>query len=145
MSNDSQEYAGFWRRFAATFIDGAVIVFATGRSIELSQISRIFNPHNGVTLLGSMGLASLLVPLFAWAYFSGMESSPLQATIGKLAVGLYVTDLQGQRISFSKATGRYFAKILSGLILSIGYIMAGFTERKQALHDIMAGCLVMGK
>ena len=145
MNDGIQEYAGFWRRFAACFIDGAVVVFATGRSIELSQISRMFDPHSGVSLLGSMGLASLLVPLFAWAYFSGMESSPLQATIGKLAVGLYVTDLQGQRISFSKATGRYFAKILSGLTLSIGYIMAGFTKRKQALHDMMARCLVMGK
>jgi uncharacterized RDD family membrane protein YckC len=74
-----------------------------------------------------------------------MESSPLQATIGKLAVGLRVTDLQGQRISFGRATGRFFAKWLSGAILLIGYLMAGFTEKKQALHDRIAGCLVLWK
>jgi uncharacterized RDD family membrane protein YckC len=74
-----------------------------------------------------------------------MESSPFQATIGKVAVGIYVADLQGQRISFGRATGRFFGKILSGAILLIGYLMAGFTEKKQALHDTMAGCLVLVK
>jgi uncharacterized RDD family membrane protein YckC len=83
--------------------------------------------------------------LLTWAYYSGMESSPLQATIGKLVVGIYVTDLQGQRISFGRATGRWFGKIISGAILLIGYLMAGFTEKKQALHDMMARCLVLMK
>jgi uncharacterized RDD family membrane protein YckC len=59
-----------------------------------------------------------------------------------MALGLVVTDLDGQRISFGKASGRHFGKIISSLILCIGFIMAGFTERKQALHDIMAGTLV---
>jgi uncharacterized RDD family membrane protein YckC len=74
-----------------------------------------------------------------------MESSVKQATLGKLAIGIIVTDLQGSRITFGRATGRYFGKILSSLILSIGYIMAGFTEKKQALHDMIAGCLVVMK
>jgi len=78
-----------------------------------------------------------------WLYYALMESSKHQATIGKLALGLKVTDMNGQRISFARATGRYFGKIISGMILLIGYIMAGFTEKKQALHDIMANCLVV--
>ncbi len=80
-----------------------------------------------------------------WLYFALMESSPRQATLGKQALGIMVTDLAGQRISFARATGRFFAKILSGLILWIGYVMAAFTERKQALHDLLASCLVVAK
>ena len=74
-----------------------------------------------------------------------MESSPKQATLGKMALSIVVTDLEGKRISFGKATGRYWGKIISGLILCIGYFMAGFTEKKQAFHDMMAGCLVVAK
>lgn len=72
-----------------------------------------------------------------------MESSAWQATLGKKILGLKVTDLAGNRISFARASGRFFGKILSGMILGIGFLMAGFTERKQALHDILAGCLVL--
>jgi uncharacterized RDD family membrane protein YckC len=74
-----------------------------------------------------------------------MESSASGNTFGKRAVGIRVVDLQGQRISFGNATGRYFGKILSALIVLIGYFMAGFTARKQALHDMMAGTLVIKK
>ena len=58
-------------------------------------------------------------------------------------LGLKVTDLAGNRITFARASGRFFGKILSGMILGIGFLMAGFTARKQALHDILAGCLVL--
>ncbi len=74
-----------------------------------------------------------------------MESSPQQATLGKMALGLKVTDLRGEPISFGKATGRYFGKFVSELILYVGFMMAGWTEKKQALHDIMAGTLVVKK
>jgi uncharacterized RDD family membrane protein YckC len=81
-----------------------------------------------------------------WLYFAGMESSARQATIGKSAMSLRVTNYEGQRISFGHATGRFFAKIVSGLIpFAIGYIMAAFTEKKQALHDLIAGTLVLRK
>ena len=80
-----------------------------------------------------------------WLYFSIMESSPLQATLGKMALSIRVTDTAGQRISFLRATGRTLAKIIYGAILLIGYIMVAFTERKQALHDMMAGTLVVTK
>ncbi len=80
-----------------------------------------------------------------WMYFAGMESSDKQATLGKLVIGLVVTDMEGERVSFSKATVRHFSKILSGLFLSFGYIMIAFTEKNQGLHDMIAGCLVVVK
>ena len=81
--------------------------------------------------------------LCGWLYFALMESSANQATLGKMAIGIKVTDMSGRRIGFGQATGRYFGKILSSMILLIGYIMAAFTEKKQALHDMLAGCLVV--
>jgi uncharacterized RDD family membrane protein YckC len=81
--------------------------------------------------------------MMSWIYYALLESSVWQATIGKKLLGLRVTDLAGNRISFARASGRFFGKILSGMILGIGFLMAGFTQRKQALHDILAGCLVL--
>lgn len=81
--------------------------------------------------------------LINWLYFALMESSGRQATLGKMALGIVVTDLNGDKIGFGRATGRYFAKILSGLILFIGFIMVAFTQKKQGLHDMIAGTLVV--
>lgn len=78
-----------------------------------------------------------------WLYFALMESSVRQATIGKRIMGLKVTDLKGQRLTFGKASGRFFAKILSWMTLLIGFFMAFFTEKRQALHDLITGCLVV--
>jgi uncharacterized RDD family membrane protein YckC len=85
----------------------------------------------------------MLALMLSWVYYASLESSAWQATLGKKILGLKVTDLAGNRITFGRASGRFFAKILSGMILGIGFLMAGFTERKQALHDILAGCLVL--
>jgi uncharacterized RDD family membrane protein YckC len=74
-----------------------------------------------------------------------MECSDNQATLGKMAIGIIVTDLNGNKISFGRATGRYFGKIISSVILLIGFFMAAFTEKKQAFHDIITGCLVVKK
>jgi uncharacterized RDD family membrane protein YckC len=104
--------------------------------------SAVSMPGIGIHLVG--GIVSATLGLLAnWIYEASMESSTKQATIGKMALGLKVTDLAGRRISFARATGRHFAKLVSGMILLIGYIMAGFTERKQALHDMIAGTLVV--
>ncbi len=78
-----------------------------------------------------------------WLYSSLLESSSWQATVGKKLIGLRVTDLNGYRISFGKATGRYFGKILSSMICLVGFIMVAFTEKQQALHDQLAGTLVV--
>lgn len=127
-------YAGFWRRVAAYMIDWLVLLVP---SFIL-----------GVLLGGALGdvgaaLAQIAAIILSWVYFSSMESSPRQGTVGKRAMGLRVCDINGQRISFGKASGRYFGKILSGLLVCIGYLMVAFTDRKQGLHDKMAGTLVL--
>jgi uncharacterized RDD family membrane protein YckC len=140
------EFGGFWRRVAAYLID--VIVLAVAMSI----IGSIFGIGTTVSQLSDMtasysynvddvasGLVSLVLGI---AYFAGLESSAMQATLGKKALGMVVTDLNGNRISFLRATGRYLAKIVSAVILLIGFIMVAFTDRKQGLHDMMAGTLV---
>jgi uncharacterized RDD family membrane protein YckC len=82
----------------------------------------------------------------SWLYYALSESSSWQATLGKKVLNLKVTDMTGQPISFGRASGRYFSKIITGMIpLFIGYIMAGFTEKKQAIHDMIASCLVLRK
>lgn len=98
-----------------------------------------------IALLGAFSKFIVLGVVIEWLYYALLESSAWQATIGKKTLGLEVTDLAGRRISFARATGRYFGKFISAIIFLIGYIMAGFTEKKQALHDMMAGCLVMRK
>ena len=77
-----------------------------------------------------------------WLYSAVLESSTWQATVGKKAMSLVVTDSAGQRIGFGRATGRYFGKFISSLILGIGFLMVGWTRRKQGLHDMMASTLV---
>ncbi len=83
---------------------------------------------------------NLLLTMTSWLYWALMESSRWRATLGKKILGLEVTDLEGRRISFARATVRYFGKIIF-----VGFIMVAFTEKKQALHDIIAGCLVVKK
>jgi uncharacterized RDD family membrane protein YckC len=81
--------------------------------------------------------------LIFWLYFALFESSSKRATPGKMAIGIVVTGMNGERISFGRATGRTFGKYISSLILCFGYFMAGWTEKRQALHDVMAGTLVV--
>jgi len=137
-------YAGFWLRFVAIFIDG--LVWSPLTIISMVLRAGMHSAEDNSTKIG-FALITLLFSLFdlvaRWLYFACMESSSWQATLGKKAVGIRVTALDGERISFGRATGRYFGKILSALILMIGFIMAGFTERKQALHDMIAGTLVV--
>jgi uncharacterized RDD family membrane protein YckC len=102
------------------------------------------DPQIPVAIMSMFIVLAFVCVLLAWIYNAGMESSRHQGTLGKMALGLIVTDLQGRPIGFGRASGRYFAKIITGLIpLGIGYAMAGFTEKKQALHDMIASCLVL--
>jgi len=90
-------------------------------------------------------MISIIGLVVKWLYYTLMESSNLQATVGKMAIGIIVTDLNGKRISFARATGRHFSKYISALIIGVGYLMVAFTAQKQGLHDIIAGTLVLQK
>jgi uncharacterized RDD family membrane protein YckC len=144
-------YAGFWRRFAALIIDEMFIsVVLVGAEAVLGAILGTnfgFRPgiFGGKQLGAVLPLKFMGGTLIHWLYWAGMESSGYQATLGKMALGLIVTDLKGEPISFSRATGRYFGKFVSALLLGIGFLMTGWTGKKQALHDIMAGTLVVKK
>jgi uncharacterized RDD family membrane protein YckC len=152
-------YGGFWLRFVAYIIDGLILSFAQGiLLIPVFLILGLIGYTEGFfedpdrlsdatafAMIGFWIFFGLISMAIMWLYFALFESSDKQATPGKLALGLRVTDMYGNKITFGRATGRYFGKIFSGLILNIGYIMAGFTEKKQALHDIIAGCLVVRK
>jgi uncharacterized RDD family membrane protein YckC len=126
------EYAGFWIRFVAYFID-AILLGIVNVIIVLAFIGDFESSSIGVNLFS--GLLGVL-------YFSIMESSERQATLGKLAVGIKVGDIDGDQISFGNALGRYFAKIISAITLLIGFMMAGWDKDKQALHDKIAGTFV---
>lgn len=152
-------YAGFWLRFVAFLIDSIILGIAT-----FAMFIPVFLMMGGVGMLESLphrnpeqiapgeivAFIGLIVALTSaalivqWLYFAYLESGEKQATWGKQAMSIYVTDLSGSRVTFGRASGRFFAKLVTNLIpLWIGYIMAGFTERKQALHDMIAGCLVL--
>ncbi len=139
-------YGGFWQRFGAALIDGVILIIPDlilktiigGEDIFTAMIH-----HNPVS--GGGWTYQISTTLIGWLYFALMESSNSQATIGKMALGLKVTDLDGQRISFGKATGRHFGKLVSTIIIFFGYFMMLWDERNQTLHDKMAGTLVVVK
>jgi len=153
------EYAGFWVRFLAWLIDNVVmgvgvvlilipLIFLTGLRTVLDD----FHPNENMNdagvfmLIGFVFVLATASLVVTWLYHALMESSEWQATLGKKALGLVVTDMAGQRVSFGRATGRHFAKIITNLAsfgIGLGYLMAAFTEKKQALHDMLAGCLVL--
>ena len=138
-------YAGFWRRFWAILIDTIIINLALAAAAVPVLLWSGISFDTDLTEWSDRATAIVYAADFLlwWLYFALMESSPYQATLGKMVLSIKVTDLAGERISFWRATGRTLAKIISGAILLIGYIMAAFTERKQALHDIIAQCLVV--
>ncbi len=149
------QYAGFWLRFVALVIDTIVLGFA-GFLVTLPFVASMgfgsfmrgrppMNPEEWAPFFAGFGRVVLIRFVLNWLYYALLESSAWQGTLGKKALGLEVTDLQGRRIGFGRASGRFFAKFISVLTLFIGFIMAGFTERKQGLHDIIAGCLVIRK
>ena len=153
----SRTYAGFWLRFVAHLVDGLItglvlcallipLAMMSGLGAALRNIHPGQEPDPQIILafVSSLWIFILGGLVGAWLYSAYCESSEWQATPGKKILNLVVTDLNGNRISFGRASGRFFAKMVSGLIpLGIGYIMAGFTEKKQALHDMIASCLVL--
>jgi uncharacterized RDD family membrane protein YckC len=153
-------YAGFWLRFVAVIIDGIIIsvlrafvivpILATmGYGLSQELPTDMENPDqimNLVAMIMAVGGIVTLVSTVIWVlYYTFLESSKMQTSIGKLALGLIVTDENGGKLDFSKALVRNLCKIISGMIMCIGFLMAGFTEKKQGLHDIIAKTLVVKK
>jgi uncharacterized RDD family membrane protein YckC len=120
-------YGGFWLRVLAYILDGILLLI-----VQLILMALIEN----------QGMVTLVNLVAGWLYFAGLESN-MGATPGKLVLGMRVTTVDGQNISFLRATSRYFAKIISGLILMIGYLMVAWDGHKQGLHDKIAGTYVI--
>jgi len=121
-----RHFAGFWIRVLAYLVDGLILLVpATLLRYQLG---------NG---------GALLAVVVDWIYFAGLESSSSRATLGKMVVGVAVSDQDGNQISFGRATGRYFAKIISAITFGIGFLMIGWTDRKRGLHDMIAGTVVV--
>ncbi|HEY0039542.1 MAG TPA: RDD family protein [Flavisolibacter sp.] len=120
-------YGGFWERFGAAFLDGLILII----------------PYYAIFYLLPGGINDIVSIVMYWLYFALQESSASQATIGKKALGLKVTSVEGGRITFGQATGRYFGHIISSIILLIGYFMMLWDDKNQTLHDKMAGTLVV--
>ncbi len=156
-------YAGFWLRFAAYIIDQFIIgvagfiiavpiilgIIAFGLNLDGIKYPREFFAHDGLLMVGGIIGLIMLAIMFSivmkWLYYALMESSKYGGTVGKIAVSIKVVDMDGNRITFGRATGRYFSRIITNMTLLIGYILAGLTEKKQALHDMIASCLVVKK
>ena len=153
-SGDAVVYAGFWRRAAAFFIDAFLIVIAYYAAIfggimlagidSLGALENVDSLGNGA-LGGILAVIYLAYPILSALYFVGMESSGAQATLGKMAVGIKVTDADGRRLGKGQALGRWVSHLLCYATLYIGYIMAGFTDRKRGLHDMVASTLVVDR
>src|SRR5690348_1828533 len=144
-------HAGFWRRAVALLIDCLVFsaihwIMVLCFGIWIMVPWALLGGGHGPAMAELVDIA--LQPfgiVVVWLYFAVCESSRWQATLGKLALGLQVTDEYGRRIGFARASGRYFGKFVSAFILGIGFLLAAWTGRKQALHDDMAGCCVVRK
>jgi len=138
-------YAGLWLRVAATLIDCATmfipfcfVTFVGVLGSRLVSASKGYEPAVVVLVV----LPPLIVRA-ACSYFALMEASFLQGTLGKKVVGLRVSDINGQRLTLSRAVGRNLAKLLSSLSLGIGFVMCGFTREKQTLYDMLSNTLVI--
>ena len=125
-----------WRRFVAAMIDSAIVAVLTSVA---SYILVTGNP--ALTVERTASLVGALTFLINWFYFALFESSSRQATPDKMALGIFVTDTRGDPISAFKATVRHFVRLLSGFLLGIGFLMAAFSAKRQALHDIIPGSL----
>ena len=149
-------YAGFWLRTVASLIDRLILSFLFGLIVSFRPAEFLILPDPNTQLHPPTTLQEFLlsVPhptpagflvllLLMWIYYASFEASAWQATPGKKVFRLYVTDLSGRPITFARATFHNIGRVISEMTLLVPYIPAGFTENKQALHDIIASCLVL--
>lgn len=148
--------AGFLKRWAAMFLDGLVLgvcfyavmfvlILVLGIVGGFDQLSALDSEDPPGWVIAAYVGIYLFYYLAAGLYYSLMESSSHQATLGKMALGIKVVDRYGGRLSFPHALGRWFAAALSYLTLYIGFLLAAFTQNKQALHDMVAGTYVVDR
>ncbi|HSF48648.1 MAG TPA: RDD family protein [Burkholderiales bacterium] len=146
-------YAGFWKRLFAWLLDsfiinaGFILLAAVVAAVWGFVDPDLFQTEEmaQAAIEGAEPLIALIEILMYWVYYAKFESSAKRGTPGKLALGVMVTDLEGRRVSFGRATGRHFAKFVSGVLLGAGFLMIGVTDKKQGLHDRMARCLVLNR
>jgi len=150
-------YAGFWRRVAAYELDSFILSIASyivvlpiamvmGMGAQHAMLQPSADPSEAFSSMWPM-LAVMYLLIFAMqaVYFAWMHSRPAQATLGKMAVGIKVARSDGSRISFGRGILRWLALFVSALPLGLGFLMAAFTERKQALHDILCDTIVVDR
>jgi uncharacterized RDD family membrane protein YckC len=165
-TEQKRKYAGFWIRFVAYLLDSfiigipltilvfVVLFYMVGSTVgfealtdpaflDSANVEEELTNQEAVTFLVGYLLSILISFLLTVIYFAGMHASKWQATIGKKVLGLVVTDLKGNRISFWRGLGRYFAMAFLSSILMVGYLVTAFTEKKQSLHDLIAGTFVI--
>ena len=138
----ARAYAGLWRRAVALAID-TILLWLGALPLGLLVAAGRGAAHAGVGTGGGRVAIVGLEGLGVWLYFALLESSAWSATLGKRALGLRVTDSSGAHIRFGRATRRLAAKLVSAAPLGLGFLMAAFTARRQALHDLLAGTLVV--
>ena len=141
-------YGDFVHRFGAYFVDSLIFcvpIFVLGLVIQILTPDSMTGTNAEVLLGSAFGLLWLGAIIGSGLYFAYFESSEKEATPGKMIFGLKVTDLNGNSTSFGKATARYWAKMISAIPFGLGFVMPLLTEKKQALHDILVGTLVLKK
>lgn len=136
------QFGGFWIRVGAYIVDVLVMVIPV-LLVSYIVLPPLEPPLTMAEVLVFQLLNALLALFLWWLYYGVLQSSVWQASVGKKAVGLKVVDENSERLSFGRASGRYFGKILSSAILGIGYLMVGWTEKKQGLHDMIATTYVV--
>lgn len=144
MTEIKKSYAGFWKRVIAYLIDAFIIAFPVTMIFGTVIPQAMMTDNVQVTSI-AVSMPQVIMLVASWVYFAGLESSVWQATVGKKILGMQVTDTSGERIDFIKATIRYLSKFLSSFFLMIGFIMVAFTEKKQGLHDFIAGTVVLNQ
>jgi uncharacterized RDD family membrane protein YckC len=145
------QYAGFWRRLWAFLIDHAIVLLPLIGTLYGVGLVEVLSSDDPVAAAShyldeaakiSIGFKPFYLGVL-WLYYTLLESSAHQATFGKRLLHIKVTTLAGGRVGFWRALGRQLGKVVSTAIIGIGFILAALTARKQALHDVLARCLVV--
>lgn len=136
-------YGGFWRRLMAVLLDAILLYFPAATVRVLMGLPAI-NTFSTMDADSTAAMTASVIELsIDWLYAALLIASSRRATLGMMVMDLQVCDVQGRRIGFLRATWRYFAQFLSLITAGLGYLMQLFTPRRQALHDLLSGTVVV--